>query len=110
MTAILRKSPFHLFLAVVKPHNPVAPCTIAYRLKEALKMSGINISIFTVHSTRVYFHQQLHTQELLPVTSSKQLTRALNQYSESFTTGLLTTLHTAQMCCHQQVVRLNAVD
>ena len=36
----------------MKPYNPVAPCTIACWLKEVLKMPGIDISIFTAHSTR----------------------------------------------------------
>ena len=48
----LRKQSSHLFIALVKPHNPAAPCTIARWLKEALKMSGIDISIFTAHSIR----------------------------------------------------------
>ena len=54
MTEKLRKatSNSHLFVAIVKPHNPVAPCTIARWLKEVLRMSGIDISIFTAHSTR----------------------------------------------------------
>ena len=54
MTEKLRKatSNSHLFVAIVKPHNPVAPCTIARWLKEVLRMSGIDISILTAHSTR----------------------------------------------------------
>ena len=39
-------------MATVKPHKPVAPCTIARWLKEVLKLSGIDVSIFTAHSTR----------------------------------------------------------
>ena len=52
LTATLRKEFSHLFIALVKSHNPVAPCTIACWLKEVFKMSGIDISIFIVHSTR----------------------------------------------------------
>jgi len=52
MTAPLRKESTQLFIAMVKPHKPVAPCTIARWLKEVLKLSGINVGIFTAHSTR----------------------------------------------------------
>ena len=52
MTKTLRKDSSCLFVAIVKPHKPIAPCTIACRLKEVLKMSGIDISTFTAHSTR----------------------------------------------------------
>ena len=51
LTATLRKEPSCLFIALVKPHNPAAPCTIVHWLKEVLKMAGIDISIFTTHST-----------------------------------------------------------
>ena len=52
MTATLRKESSLLFITLVKPHNPVVPCTIARWLKEVLKMSDIDIRIFTAHSTR----------------------------------------------------------
>ena len=52
VTNKLRETSSHLFVAIVKPHHPVAPCTIARWLKEVLKMSGIDTSIFTAHSTR----------------------------------------------------------
>ena len=52
MTKTLRKDSSYLFIAIVKPHKPIAPCTIAHWLKEVLKMSGIDISTFTAHSTR----------------------------------------------------------
>ena len=52
MTAPLRKGNSQMFLSIVKPHNSVAPCTIAQWLKEVLKVSGIDVSIFTGDSTR----------------------------------------------------------
>ena len=52
MTKTLRKVSTHLFVAIVKPRKLIAPCTIARWLKEVLKMSGIDISTFTAHSTR----------------------------------------------------------
>ena len=39
-------------MAIVKPHKPVAPYTIARWLKEVLQLSGVDVSIFTVQSTR----------------------------------------------------------
>ena len=39
-----------LFLAMVKPHLPVASCTIARWLKKILQDAGIDVSIFSVHS------------------------------------------------------------
>ena len=39
-------------MAIVKPHKPVSPCTIARWLKEVLKLSGIDVSVFTAYSTR----------------------------------------------------------
>ena len=41
-----------LFVAIVKPHKPVASCTIARWLRETLKLAGIDVSIFAGHSTR----------------------------------------------------------
>lgn len=52
VTASLRKKSTKLFVAVVKPHIPVAPCTIARWLKEVLKLSGFDTAMFTAHSTR----------------------------------------------------------
>ena len=48
----LRNESDHHFVAMVKPHKPVASCTIAQWLKEMLKFSGIEVSIFKAHSTR----------------------------------------------------------
>ena len=52
VTKTLRKDSTQLFVTIVKPHKPIAPCTIARWLKEVLKMSGIDISTFMAHSTR----------------------------------------------------------
>jgi len=52
ITSPLRKESDQLFVAIAKPHKPVAACTIAQWLKEVLKLSGIDVNIFTAHSTR----------------------------------------------------------
>ena len=52
VTAPLRKRNNQLFIGIVKPHNPVTSSTIARWLKEVLKMSGIDVTKFTAHSTR----------------------------------------------------------
>ena len=52
-TAPLRpKDTSQLLVAIVKPHKPVASCTIARWLCETLKLAGIDASIFAGHSTR----------------------------------------------------------
>ena len=48
----LRKDSSHVFVAIVKPHKPIAPCTTVRWLKEVLKRSSIDINTFTAHSTR----------------------------------------------------------
>ena len=52
VTSPLRKDSDQLFGAMIKPHKPIAPCTIAWWLKEVLKLSGVDVSMFTAHSTR----------------------------------------------------------
>ena len=52
VTTPLRKESAQMFIPMVKPHKPFVPCTIARWLKEVLKLSGINVDIFTAHSTR----------------------------------------------------------
>ena len=53
VTASLRpKDTTRLFVAVVKPHKPVASCTITCWLRETLKLAGIDVSIFAGHSVR----------------------------------------------------------
>ena len=52
-TAALRpKDANKLFVAIKKPHQPVASCTIARWLKETLRLAGIDLSIFSGHSVR----------------------------------------------------------
>ena len=51
-TMPLRKGHTQLFLATINPHNLVTSCTIAQWLKEVLEMSGIDVTLFTAHSTR----------------------------------------------------------
>jgi integrase len=52
-TSSLRsKQQSRLFIAVRKPHRPVTSATIGHWLKKTLKLSGIDTSIFTAHSTR----------------------------------------------------------
>ena len=41
-----------LFIACIKPHNPVTSSTIARWLKSMLEEAGIDIAIFKAHSTR----------------------------------------------------------
>ena len=41
-----------MFLAVVKPHKLVASYTIACWLKDVLGKAGIDVGIFSAHSTR----------------------------------------------------------
>ena len=42
----------NLFLAIVKPHKPVASCTIARWLKCVLGDAGIDVNMFAAHSVR----------------------------------------------------------
>ena len=52
-TAELRpKDTTRLSVAIVRPHKPVASCTIARWLREALTLAGIDVSIFAGHSIR----------------------------------------------------------
>ena len=39
-----------LFVAIVKPHNPVSSATIARWLRDVLQHAGIDIGIFGAHS------------------------------------------------------------
>ena len=41
-----------LLLSYIQPHKQVVPSTISGWLKNVLKASGINVSLFTAHSTR----------------------------------------------------------
>lgn len=41
-----------LLLGIIKPHNPVASCSVARWLKDVLSQAGINTNVFSAHSTR----------------------------------------------------------
>ena len=43
---------FYFFIALIKPHNLVAPSTSARWIKSTLSNSGINTDIFKAHSVR----------------------------------------------------------
>ena len=51
-TATLQSDAHRLFVAIRKPHKPVASCTIARLLKEMLKLADVDMSIFSDHSVR----------------------------------------------------------
>ena len=40
-----------LLLSYIQPHKQLVPSTISGCLKNVLKSSGINVSLFTAHST-----------------------------------------------------------
>lgn len=48
----LRTGEKQLFLSFVRPHKAVSRDTISRWTKEVLKLSGIDITTFTAHSTR----------------------------------------------------------
>ena len=50
--ALQPKDTNKLYVAIRKPHQPVASCTIARWLKEILRLAGIDVSIFSGHSVR----------------------------------------------------------
>ena len=51
VTLPLRKG-YSLFISTIKPYNSVSRNTLANWLKESLRESGINLDIFSPHSTR----------------------------------------------------------
>lgn len=51
-TGHFRKQQHQLFLSFVKPHKPVAKDTISRWIKLTLKLAGIDMTVFTPHSTR----------------------------------------------------------
>lgn len=51
-TKILRKTITNLFISFRKPHRSVTSQSLSRWIKSVLKDSGINVSIFTAHSTR----------------------------------------------------------
>ena len=52
VTAKLRKDTKHLFISLNKPHKKVTTQTISRWIKKVLEKCGIDISIFSSHSTR----------------------------------------------------------
>ena len=51
-TRELRGTADQLFIAIIKPHLPVASCTIARWLKKVISNSGIDTNVFKAHSVR----------------------------------------------------------
>ena len=47
-----KDSPKNLFISVKKPHKPVKPITIGHWIKNVMKLSGIDTTLFSAHSTR----------------------------------------------------------
>ena len=50
MADLRPKDTTKLFVAIVKPHKPVASCTIARWLSKTFKLAGIDVSIYSGHS------------------------------------------------------------
>ena len=57
-----------LFLGVIRPHNPVAPSTIARWLRTVMERAGIDTSAFKAHSTRGAATTAAANQASLPKT------------------------------------------
>jgi len=95
-----------LFVAIVKPHKPVTSCTIARWLKEVLKLSGIDVSSFTPHSTRSI---SVSAAADSGMTTSDILKAADWSTEPVFYYCLPETLHMAGLCCLQQVVRPDCI-
>ena len=111
VTKTLRKDSSWLFVAIVKPHKLIAPSTIACWLKEALKMSGIDISTFTAYSTRgasssVAADSGITTSNILkPADWSTE-----SVFRKFYYCPTHEMLHTVTLCCHrlcEGVVRPN---
>ena len=51
-TKQIRKSFSQLFISFQKPHLPVSKSTISRWIRRVLEESGIDVSLFTAHSTR----------------------------------------------------------
>ena len=69
-----------LFLAMVKPHLPVASCTIARWLKKVLEDAGIDVSIFSAYSVRGASSAE-HWLALQPMLSWRQQTGVQSLFS-----------------------------
>ena len=57
-----------LFLGVIRPHNPVAPPTMAKWLRAVMEKAGIDTNIFKAHSTKVRQQRLLRMQASLQKT------------------------------------------
>lgn len=51
-TKNLRNNQDYLFISIRRPHGPVSSQTLARWVKETLRLSGVDVSIFSAHSTR----------------------------------------------------------
>ena len=51
-TKVLRKDETKLFVSYVRPHKPVSRDTISRWTKETLHLCGVDIKVFSAHSTR----------------------------------------------------------
>ena len=56
VTSLVRKESDQLFVAIIKPHKSVAPCTIGRWLKEILKLSSVNVSMFNTWKQPILMH------------------------------------------------------
>ena len=83
-----------LFVAIKKPHKPVASCTIARWLKETLGLAGIDVSIFSGHSVRGDDSVSAAAGAGVTMSDScRQLIGVPSQCSEGSTTGPLMIIH-----------------
>lgn len=51
-TAPLRKGATKLFISCIKPHGPVSRDTVSRWIRDILQRAGVNMDVFTPHSTR----------------------------------------------------------
>ena len=88
-------SPLHpegavkLFVAVVKPHNPVSSSSIARWLRDTLRQAGIDVGIFGAHSVRGASSSAAVAAAGITANDIMKAAGVLNQSSENSITGLL---------------------
>lgn len=91
-TKPLRGNEDHLFISYKKPHKSVCSQTLSRWIKNTLQCCGIDISIFSGHSTRHAFTSRAHMSgiSLDVMSSEKQLDGAIVQVllQNSTTIGL----------------------
>ena len=58
-----------LFLGVIRPHNPVAPSTVARWLRTVMERAGMDTSVFKAHSaaTTAAANAGITTEDILKV-------------------------------------------